>query len=41
MLEEILYNYPDDEILKIDGFDDAVIGIDDKSLRLIYSVKNV
>ena len=37
MLEEILENYPDEEILVADGFDDAVIGID-THMRLVYSV---
>jgi hypothetical protein len=41
MLEEIIENYYDVEILKADGFDDAVIGIatDFTEPRLIYSVK--
>lgn len=39
MLEEILENYSEEEFLKADGFDEAVIGFDDKSFRLIYSVK--
>ena len=39
MLEEIVEYYLEDEILKADGFDDAVIGIDEKSMRLIYSVR--
>ena len=39
MLEEIVEYYQDEEILKADGFDDAVIGIDEKSMRLIYSVR--
>ncbi len=30
--------YPDEIILKAEGFDDAIIGIDDISMRLIYSV---
>lgn len=38
LLEEITDSYTDEEILKADGFDDAVIGIDDKTLRLIYSM---
>lgn len=37
MLEEILDNHPDETFLKADGFDDAVIGLDEKSGRLIYS----
>jgi hypothetical protein len=39
MLEIIIENYEDEEILKADGFDDAVIGIDTNSMRLIYSVQ--
>jgi hypothetical protein len=39
MLEEILEYYPEEEILKADGFDDAIIGIDWNNMRLIYSVK--
>jgi hypothetical protein len=38
MLEEIVESYPDEEILKADGFDDAILGIDEMSMRLIYSV---
>jgi hypothetical protein len=37
-LESILENYPDETFLKADGFDDAVIGFDEHSLRLIYSM---
>lgn len=41
MLNTIIENHPDEEILKADGFDDAVIGIaiDFTEPRLIYSVK--
>jgi hypothetical protein len=39
MLEEIVEYYPDEEILKADGFDDAVIGIEEGTMRLIYSVR--
>ena len=38
MLDKILEWFPEEEILKADGFDDAIIGIDDTSMRLIYSV---
>lgn len=37
-LEQILENYSDEEFLIIDGFDEAIIGIDLNSMRLIYSV---
>jgi hypothetical protein len=39
MLESILDNYPEESFLKADGFDEAVIGLEEPSLRLIYSVK--
>jgi hypothetical protein len=39
MLEQIIEQYYEEEILKADGFDEAVIGIDENSMRLIYSVK--
>jgi hypothetical protein len=38
ILNEILENYPDDSFLTADGFDDAVIGLDEQSMRLVYSV---
>lgn len=38
MLEKILEWFPDEEIIKADGFDAAIIGIDESSMRLIYSV---
>lgn len=38
MLEQILEYYQEEEFLKADGFDDAIIGVDEKSMRLIYSV---
>lgn len=39
MLESILENYSEEEFLKADGFDEAIIGLDQSSMRLIYSVK--
>lgn len=38
MLQQIFDNYPDEEFLIMDGFDEAVIGFDEKSMILIYSV---
>ena len=37
MLQSIIENFPDEEILLADGLDEAVIGIDERSMRLIYS----
>jgi len=41
MLETILNAFDDDTFLKIDGHDNAVIGVDLKSMRLIYSVNEI
>jgi len=38
VLENILNDFPDEQILKADGFDDAIIGIQISDMRLIYSV---
>ena len=38
MLEQITEIYADEEILTAEGFDKAIIGIDVKTTRLIYSV---
>ena len=38
MIDKIIEQFPDEEILKADGFDEAIIGIDTVSMRLIYSV---
>lgn len=40
MLDLILEKYPDDEFLKADGFDEAILGVEEKGMRLIYSVKS-
>ena len=37
-LESILEKYPDETFLKADGFDDAILGVGESSMRLIYSV---
>jgi hypothetical protein len=39
MLDLITESYFEDEFLKADGMDDAIIGVDETSMRLIYSVK--
>ena len=41
MLERLIELYGDEELLKADGFDDAVIGICTRDYRLIYSMKKV
>jgi len=37
MLDSIVENFPEEDILKADGLDEAVIGIDTATMRLIYS----
>jgi len=37
--EWILETFDDEELLFVDGFDDAIIGIDHASLRIIYDVQ--
>ena len=38
ILDIILDNYPEEGFPKADGFDDAIIGIDSKGSKLVYSV---
>lgn len=38
MLDSLIERFPEEEFLKADGFDDAIIGVDELSMRLIYSV---
>ena len=39
MLSEILERYPEDDFLKADGFDEAILGVCEKENKLIYSVR--
>jgi hypothetical protein len=39
MIDEIIEQYEDETFLKADGFDEAIIGVDETTMRLIYSVK--
>ena len=41
MLEEILEYYPGEEILKADGFDAAIIGMDALAERIIYDKRKM
>ena len=38
MIDKIVEWFPENEVLVADGFEDAIIGIDSNSMRLIYSV---
>lgn len=37
-IERIMEHYPEEEFLKADGFDEAIMGVDYTSQRLVYSV---
>jgi len=37
-VEDIVERYPDEEILIADGYDDAIIGLEEGTLRVIYSI---
>ena len=41
MLKNIIECYPDEEIIKVDGLDNAIIGIEINSMRLIYSSNKI
>ena len=41
MIQKILLAFADEELLRADGFDEAIIGIDYDKFRLVYSVKKV
>jgi hypothetical protein len=38
MIYKILEWFPEEDILKAEGFDEAIIGIETNEMRLIYSV---
>lgn len=37
LLSGIINYYEDEQFLKADGFDDAIIGVEENTMRLIYS----
>jgi hypothetical protein len=38
MIDDITEQYYEEQFLKADGFDDAIIGVEENEMRLIYSV---
>ncbi len=40
-LDQILELYPDDTFKIADGFDDAIIGVDDNNLKIVYDIDKV
>ena len=39
MIKEIIEHYEEETFLVLDGFDKAIIGVEEKNMLLIYSVK--
>jgi hypothetical protein len=39
MINKIIEQYEEETFLKADGFDEAIIGVDETKMRLIYSVR--
>ena len=40
-LHSIYDKYPEEEFVSADGFDDAILGVDDDRMIIIYSTKKV
>jgi hypothetical protein len=40
-LKDLYDMYPDETFLKMDGFDNAVLGVEDKTMRLVYSKSKI
>lgn len=38
-LKQIYEHYPEEEFLKADGLDEAVIGVDGRNLNLVYGIE--
>ena len=41
ILKDILETYPGEEFLLMDGLDEAIIGIEESSMRLVYSQNKI
>jgi len=40
-LEQIIEEYPDEEFMFVDGFDDAIIGVDEVNLKVFYDIDEI
>ena len=40
-LKDLYDMYPEENFLKMEGFDDAVIGVEEKTMRLVYSKSKI
>lgn len=41
ILEQLCERFPDTDFLKVDGFDEAIIGVDSRTMRLVYSKQKI
>ena len=39
MLKKIIDEFPNEDIVRVKRFDEAIVGIDEDSMRLVYSIK--
>jgi hypothetical protein len=40
-IDQIIELYPDDTFIIADGFDEAIIGVDDNNLKIVYDIDEV
>ena len=40
-IEQIIETYPDEEFMFVDGFNDAIIGVDEVNLRVVYDIDEI
>ena len=40
-IEQIIELYPNEEFMFADGFDDAIIGVDEVNLRVVYDIDEI
>ena len=40
-LKDLYDMYPDENFLKMEGFDEAVLGVEDRTMRLVYSKSKI
>jgi hypothetical protein len=41
MIDKIRESYCEEDLLLVDGFDQAIIGVEDGSMRVIYSISKM
>lgn len=41
ILESIYEKYPDETFLTLDGFNEAILGVEDNQMKIVYSTKKI